>query len=122
MSENTSNPVSISIDMKKYRIRIHKSTLHLLGDPPYILLLINPESRFVAIKSSDRPASDGLTHKVARYIFQSDASAEIYSHTLVKKLKELYPDLGAGNLYHMSGHVVPRENMAVFSMDTLTKI
>lgn len=32
----------IVIDSKSGRIRIHRNTLHLLGDPEYIQLLINP--------------------------------------------------------------------------------
>ena len=33
-------PDGLSVDMKKYRIRIFKTTLHKLGDPPYIQLLM----------------------------------------------------------------------------------
>ena len=39
MSDKEEGIVSISIDMKKHRIRIHKATLHLLGDPKYIQIL-----------------------------------------------------------------------------------
>ena len=47
MSDHNSPTVLLSVDIKKYRIRIHKATLHLLGDPPYIQLLINPSSSIV---------------------------------------------------------------------------
>ena len=54
MRETEYNPVTLSIDLKKYRIRVHKSTLHLLGDPRYIQLLINPSDQIVAIRSVER--------------------------------------------------------------------
>ena len=40
MSNNTSKP-AILLDFKKDRIRIYKRTLHFIGDPAYILLLVN---------------------------------------------------------------------------------
>ena len=41
--------VSIALDMKKNRIRIHKPTVRMLGDPKLIQLLFNPEDMVVAI-------------------------------------------------------------------------
>lgn len=42
MVKSASFEAVLLIDMKKYRIRIRKQTLHQLGDPSYIQLLINP--------------------------------------------------------------------------------
>lgn len=36
MSEQTQQQVTIAVDLKKYRIRIHRNTLALLGTPKYI--------------------------------------------------------------------------------------
>ena len=48
----------ISVDMKKYRIRVHKATLHQLGDPSS---LVNSEiieiSDFSKIDTSSNRAS-----------------------------------------------------------------
>ena len=46
---SSSQPI-LCIDLKKNRIRIHKLTLHMLGDPEYIQLLVNPDSHMIAVK------------------------------------------------------------------------
>lgn len=66
MSDQPTIAIHISVDMKKYRIRVHKSTLHQLGDPPYIQLLINPSACVVAVKSVSRASSKDQTHRVSR--------------------------------------------------------
>ena len=119
MSEQSTSMVLLSIDMKKYRIRIHKATLHQLGDPLYIQLLVNPVSSVVALKSVTRSSSKDQTHKVPKKKLESSNSIEIYSKSFIDKLIELVPDLKDGNCYRMTGSVVPSEKMAVFSFKTL---
>ena len=119
MSDHNSPTVLLSVDMKKYRIRIHKATLHLLGDPPYIQLLINPASSIVALKSVSRSTSKDQTHRVPRKTLKSSNSVEIYSKFFIDKLIELVPDLTDGNCYHMTGTIITSEKMAVFSFKTL---
>ena len=114
-----SSIVMLSVDVKKYRIRVHKATLHKLGDPPYIQLLINPSAAVVALKSIKRPTSGDQSHRVSKRTLESTNSIEIYSKYFIDKLKELVPDLNTGYCYHMSGVVVPSEKMAVFSIKTL---
>ena len=119
MLDHNSPTVLLSVDMKKYRIRIHKATLHLLGDPPYIQLLINPASSIVALKSVSRSTSKDQTHRVPKKTLRSSNSVEIYSKFFIDKLIELVPDLTDGNCYHMTGTIIPSEKMAVFSFKTL---
>ena len=119
MSDHNSPTVLLSVDMKKYRIRIHKATLHLLGDPPYIQLLINPASSIVALKSVSRSTSKDQTHRVPKKTLCSSNSVEIYSKFFIDKLIELVPDLTDGNCYHMTGTIISSEKMAVFSFKTL---
>ena len=119
MSDHNSPTVLLSVDMKKYRIRIHKATLHLLGDPPYIQLLINPASSIVALKSVSRSTSKDQTHRVPKKTLRSSNSVEIYSKYFIDKLIELVPDLTDGNCYHMTGTIIPSEKMVVFSFKTL---
>ena len=119
MSYHNSPTVLLSVDIKKYRIRIHKATLHLLGDPPYIQLLINPSSSIVALKSVSRSTSKDQTHRVPKKTLRSSNSVEIYSKFFIDKLIELVPDLTDGNCYHMTGTIIPSEKMAVFSFKTL---
>lgn len=56
MDENNFN-ATISLDMKKFRIRVYKATLNLLGPPKYIQLLVIPPNalwRFVVLKNDAR--------------------------------------------------------------------
>ena len=54
--QKTSQPAnhlpSVVIDLRKNLIRIHKQTLHLLGDPDFVQILVNPENHTIAIRSS----------------------------------------------------------------------
>lgn len=119
MSDQPTIAIHISVDMKKYRIRVHKSTLHQLGDPPYIQLLINPSACVVAVKSVSRASSKDQTHRVSKKKLASTNSIEIYSKFFIDKLNELVPDLNDGSCYRMTGSIVPSEKMAIFSFKTL---
>ncbi len=122
MNERIDPAVSISIDMKKYRIRIFKMTLHQLGDPPYVQLLINPEGLVVAIKSVSQSVPGDQTHKVPKRVLHSDNCIEIYSRSFITKLKEVVPDLNEGYSYRMMGELIANEGMAVFSLKHMTRI
>ena len=52
MSENENKVVSLTIDAKYGKIRIHKNTLSFLGRPEYISLIINPEDHTLGVKGS----------------------------------------------------------------------
>ena len=74
----TDSAITMSIDMKKCRIRIHKHTLHILGDPLYIQILINTESKQIAIKRVDVPQSGDQSRKTN--VRNLDANLD-YKHT-----------------------------------------
>lgn len=119
MPEQSAPSVTLSVDMKKYRIRIYKATLHKLGDPPYLQLLINPTTAVFALKAVEQESAKDQTHRVSKKMLKSANSIEIYSRFFIDKLKELYPDLNDGRCYHMTGNIVPSKDMAVFSFKTL---
>lgn len=119
---NRSCPVSLSVDMKKYRLRVHKAMLHQLGDPSYIQLLVNPSSKMVAIKAMAKASSGDHAHRVSKHALLSDNSVEIYSQSFIVKLKEVTPDLDFGTTYRMSGNVLPSAGLAVFSLKSITKV
>lgn len=118
----SSIPTTLSIDLKKYRIRIHKSTLRLLGDPQYIQLLVNPESMAVAIRSATSAFNNDQTHKISQKQVQSDNSVELYSRPFITRLCTVADGLDNGLTYHMHGEVLPSQNLAVFSLKTLQRI
>ncbi len=121
MPEQSTPIVRLSIDMKKSRIRLHKSTLHMLGDPPYVQLLVNPSSGIVAIRAVNHYSSGDSVHRILKTRLLSSNSFEIYSLSFVQTLMSIVPGLMKKGLYRMTGSLVPSEKLAVFYFDTLKK-
>ncbi len=44
--------ITMAIDLKKNRLRIHKSTLRLLGSPEFVKLLFSPERNAIGVVTS----------------------------------------------------------------------
>ena len=113
---------SISIDLKKNRIRIFKSMIHLIGDPKHIQILVNPSTMEMAIRAEDTELPNGQTHKVNQHQMNSENSFEIYSLSFLKKLVELVGTLDTNGTYHISGTVAPGQKTAVFNLKTIKKV
>ena len=78
--------VSITIDIKNNRIRIHKLGLHLLQDPKHIQILVNPTKRKLAIKPATKDTPHMQTIKIENKALPSDNCVEIYSASLCQTL------------------------------------
>jgi hypothetical protein len=112
MTKNSLTRPAILVDIKKYRIRIHKNTLHSIGDPDDVLLLVNPEERTLAILRSDR--SDPRAHHISRVSLAKRKSFELYSRSLVKSLRDVCSDWQDNQSYRMYGEIIPNEGVAQF--------
>ena len=119
-SQRTS--ISMTVDLKKYRIRIHKAVLHILGDPQYIKLLVSPYDMEVAIQAVTRAHSGDQVHKIPGKELSSDSSIEIYSHAFISRLCELDSSLLSGRSYRIDGHEIPELHLAVFSLKTIREV
>lgn len=122
MSFELETRVYMSIDLKKYRLRLHKACLHLLGDPEYIQILVNPKEMAVVIRSVDRVLRGDQTHKVNQKRLKSTNSVEIYSRIFVQKLCQEIQDIEAGSSYRLTGEVIPAQRIAVFSLREFVEI
>lgn len=111
---------AIVIDLKKGRIRIYKRTLHLLGNPQYIQLLVNPESRIIAIQCSS-PA-DNLSYFINWKMLASKQSCELYSRNLVQTLHRLCPELQTNRAYRIYGEILPEEKIATFQIQDCVEL
>ena len=120
MSEQTQQQVTIAVDLKKYRIRIHRNTLALLGTPKYIQLLVSPSAKMMAIQGVDTRTR--FTHRVNLSALRPDNSYEIYSSLFVSKLLALVTDLDAKCTYRLTGEIITEENAAVFPLNTLQEV
>lgn len=109
---------SITIDIKKSRIRIFKTTIQAIGCPKKIQLLVNPKSKSVAIKALEKELSGDQAHTL-----HPDArdGYEIYSRAFITKLCEVAGGLDKNYSYRMKGNIIPNEKLAVFSMETLVR-
>lgn len=114
MKSKTGPQPTISIDLVKPRIRIHKSTLQLMGNPEYIYLLINPTERLIALKVAAR--SDPRAHHLSWSALHHKASFEIYSVSLLEMLISCsgWP---SRNRYRICGRFISEHNIVQFRID-----
>ena len=86
MATEQQNNVLLTIDPRKSRIRLHKTTLHALGDPKFIQFLISQKQRNFAIRAVDKEFTDAQPLKVNTKNLSPDDSYEVFSTMLVNKL------------------------------------
>jgi len=113
INSNSERPI-IMVDLKKYRIRIHKNTLRSLGDPKYILLLVNPEDRTLVILGSER--SDPRAHHITKASNINNKSIELYSKSLIKSLCDICSNWQDCQSYRLYGEIIQNEGVARFHM------
>ena len=88
MAEQVNAPITISmaLDMRRNRIRIHKPTIHLLGDPTLLQLLFDPEDMVVAIVCRDTEVSGGQEVRINPRGLKSRNCFEFCSSMFLRKL------------------------------------
>ena len=114
------NIATMTLDIKRNRFRIHKSTLKKLGNPQYIQFLINPEEMFIAILGSDRPLAGGTANRV-NLIQTPNQSVEFYSNALLNGVIGMIGLIDFRYSYRLSGEVDTANRVAYFSMKTLKR-
>lgn len=114
--------MTISIDLKKMRLRIYKKVLYAMGEPKYIQLLVNPNAKQIAIRGIPEGESHKYAERISSLDMLSDNSVEFYSKEFLQNLSELVDTLNFQCSYRLYGSFVNEQNMAVFSLDTLEEI
>lgn len=122
MEEKELCTTQISIDLKKHRIRIHKESLHLIGNPMYIQFLVSVDQSMLAIRGVDNESGGSAAIRVNLPNLRSDFSYEIYSTSLVDKLAKAYGRFEPSCTYRLTGKALPKERAVVFSVSTLQKV
>ena len=105
----------IAIDLKKGRIRIHKNTLHALGDPDYIQILINPDTQVIAIRKCN--TKDKLYHHIKWKALASNQCYEIHSKMLMSMIDEMCLNYTPGHTYRIGGTSYPKEKLVAFNIN-----
>lgn len=119
MPESGNNRPSVLIDLARDQIRIHRNTIRAMGNPEYILLIVNPDKRMLGILRSS--ADEKRAHHI-RYQALGSQSYELRSKSLVHHLRMLCPDWCDGEKYRIYGKMNPKDASARFSMSEVTQI
>jgi hypothetical protein len=110
----------LSIDPKWHRIRIHRQTLRLLGNPAYIQFLVNPNTKMIAIKPGIQ--QDRLAHRVKYYNSPDHMCYELHSAYLIRSLQRISHNLSNDKVYRIYGVFNTKDSVAQFPMDHLVVI
>ena len=124
MVEQINAPCSVSmvLDMKRKRIRIHKPAIHMLGNPTLIQLLFDPEDMVVAIVCPDAEVPGGQEVRINPRGLKSRNCFEFCSSMFLRKLREVHGSLDADSSYRLTGEIIPELRAARFPMSTIQKI
>lgn len=106
----------VCIDLKKNRIRVHKVTLHLIGDPDFIQLLVNPMTGILAIKGTI--PEDHLGLKIHKEMLIKNCY-EIHSKELLQTLQKVRSDWENNRSYRIYGECDAKSGIAQFDMKNI---
>ena len=115
MGDMDKNRPVISIDQKNACFRIYRRTLHILGDPSFVQLLVHPENRMMVICPV---VHDGLmTHRIEwEKLTDKRKSFELRSCYFLRKLQEICKDWKENESYRIIGDIISSENIVRFDL------
>ena len=114
--------VSITIDIKNYRLRIHKLGLHLLKDPKHIQILVSVAQRKLVIKPATKDTPQMQTIKIENKRAHRDNSIDIHSACFCESLMKAIGLEDTNYSYRIAGEHLPNEDVLAFSFDAVTRI
>lgn len=112
------NP-SVSINLRKPVVRINKDTLSAIGNPKYIILLVNPDDCSLGVSPGNK--NDRRAHCISKYN-SSRNTMELYSTSFVNNLLKLCPTWHKQGSYKIQGKEIKGMNVVKFSMCNAIKI
>ena len=112
--------LSLTIDGKKNRLRIARSTMRMLGETPMVQLLYHPGERIILVRGAKEQTPGGQELYV--HPTRSRGNYDIYSISFVRKIRNANPEMQDGCSYRFYGKAVEQEHMVVFPMNTMEKI
>ncbi len=120
MMKLTNCQISMSIDLKKNRIRVHKNSLRAMGDPLYIRLLFSTSSEAIVILKRDKAVPNGQEIKVLFDKPDSSGCFDIYSKELIMRIQNQFSGLNKKRLYNLKGFLIPGGGGVYFPLSSLT--
>jgi len=117
---NMNNKVpAMTLDCKRCRIRLHGTTISALGNPEYVLLIINPDDLTIGVMGTDK--NEAGAHKLygGRY---GRAYSELISTPLLREINRVCNEIKLGNSYRLEGVKMPNKNIVVFEILNYTEL
>jgi len=116
MIEHTDPKIVMSIDLKKDRLRIHRYTLKLLGDPEFVQLLISPAQEAIIVQGRSERETGGQEIPVTFDRPGPRGTFEIYSRELVSRILRHFPGLDREGLTRLTGRYMEEEVSVCFPL------
>ena len=113
--------ITMAIDLKKNRLRIHKSTLRLMNSPEFVKLLFSRERNAIGIVKSKSEIPRAEEIRVIYDKPNETGTFDIYSKYLVSLIRLAFSGLDQTGLYRLKGYSVPEENGVYFPLSTLIR-
>ncbi len=114
--------ITMAIDLKKNRLRIHKSTLRLMGSPEFVTLLFSPERNAIGVIASKSEIPKVVEIRVVYDKPSSAGTFDIYSKYLLSVIRRAFHGLDHTGLYRLKGYPVTEDNGVYFPLSTLTHV
>ncbi len=112
---------SVTIDIKKKRIRVLKRTLELLGYPQYVQLLINPGQKLFAFRAYEGEKPEKVAERVD-YERLHEGYLELYSTMLTNRIKEHFMGFDSNGSYRFFGEIKVDDKMALYRLDSFVRV
>lgn len=112
----------VTIDLKQYRIRVHKSALHQIGDPEYIQLMIKPSEGVMAIRAAEKDSAADQTYTIHWRDLNAHDSVVLHGRSFIERLLHATDQLQRGAVYRIYGAAVPESKVIIFFLGTIQQI
>ena len=122
MDNNSKQTISMAVDLKKYRFRVHRVTLHALGDPSKVQLMFDPDRKAIMLVAPSSNLAFGQEEKVVFDKPGHDGTFELYSRILIQRIQNIFPCLKDKNTYCLTGKLIPSLHAVFFPLSSLSNI
>ena len=113
--------LSLAIDPRKHRIRIHKATIHALGDPKWIQLLFNAEDLVLVVRAARQRKAGGHEIRIRpQEICGQDF--ELHSSLLIDHIMSRCNMSNDDNTYRLIGSYSKNNCAVFFPFSTMARI
>ena len=104
------------IDPKKNRLRVHSTTLEMMGKPKFVWFLVNPDTPSIAVCPALSAAGGAVK---ASY---SKSYTDFYSLALVNRLSDYLDHFDKKSSYLVTGKLSLENTVSVFNLQNSVQL